>query len=226
MKKNKVINKVLTIVGFVLCIIFAFLLICNLVIIIKGSLKPETPPSVFGTTPMVVTSGSMSGTAKDHIEVNDLIFVRHCKAEELKVGDVICFMEGKITVTHRITSILNEEDGTRSFRTKGDANNTEDRNSVPQKNVVGIYRFRIPKVGGFALFLQKPVGMIIFIGIPLLAFFIYDFLRRKKESNEDEKKTEELQAEIRRLKKLAEEKEQAKGGEGDSEEVSENLDSV
>lgn len=202
-KKKSIFGKVFTVTGLVLCVIFAFLLICNFVIIIKGSLKPETPPSVFGITPMVVLSGSMSGDAPDHIEVNDLIFVGKIDADKVKVGDVICFMDGKATVTHRVTMIQNESDGSLSFRTKGDANNSEDQNSVPADKLVGKYRFRIPKVGGFAIFLQTPIGMIIFIGIPLIGFIIYDFLRRSKSVDKEAKKTEELKAEIERLKKLA-----------------------
>ena len=73
-------NKVAAVIGLVLCVIFGFLLICNLTIIVKGTIAPERPPSVLGTTPMVVLSGSMSGEAEDHIEVGDLIFVGKAEA--------------------------------------------------------------------------------------------------------------------------------------------------
>lgn len=205
--KKGILGKVLSILGFILCGILAFLLICNLVIIIKGSLKPETPPSVLGITPMVVMSGSMSGNAPDHIEVNDLIFVSKVDPKDIKEGDVICFMDGKIAVTHRVVTILEQPDGTRQFRTKGDANNTEDKDSVSEDNIVGRYRTRIPKLGGVAMFLQTPIGMILFIGIPLLAFIIYDFCMRKRSRDRESQKTEELKAEIRRLQALNSEKE-------------------
>ena len=55
--------------GAALCILFGILLICNLTILIKGTLFPENPPSMLGITPMVVLSGSMSGEAEEHIEV-------------------------------------------------------------------------------------------------------------------------------------------------------------
>ena len=87
-------NRVLTAVGVALCVIFGFLLVCNLTIIIKGALFPEKPPSVLGLTPMVVLSGSMSGEAEDHIEVGDLVFVGRADPEELEVGDVIAYMNG------------------------------------------------------------------------------------------------------------------------------------
>ena len=63
--------------GAALCILFGILLICNLTILIKGTLFPENPPSVLGITPMVVLSGSMSGEAEEHIEVGERISIDH-----------------------------------------------------------------------------------------------------------------------------------------------------
>lgn len=189
--------------GLILCVVFGFMLLCNLTIIIKGTLYPERPPSVLGTTPMVVLSGSMSGTAEDHIEIGDLIFVNKVEPEELEVGDIIAFMEGKIVVTHRIMEIQTAEDGSRLFLTKGDANNAADQRPVTESNLVGIYSSRIPKVGDFAIFLQTPLGMILFIGVPLLGFIIYDIIRRQQYAAREKKKTAELEAELERLRKLA-----------------------
>lgn len=206
-EKSGVIQKVLTGVSILLCIVFSFMLICNMTIIIKGTLYPERPPSVLGITPMVVLSGSMSGDAEDHIEVGDLIFVGKTEAEELEVGDVIAFMEGKVVVTHRIIEVQTGENGEPEFITKGDANNAQDQRPVTSNNLVGIYKARIPKVGDFALFLQTPMGMVLFIGLPLLAFIIYDIIRRQQYARKESKKTAELEAELERLRKLAGERE-------------------
>ena len=206
-EKSGVIQKVLTGVSILLCIVFSFMLICNMTIIIKGTLYPERPPSVLGITPMVVLSGSMSGDAEDHIEVGDLIFVGKTEAEELEVGDVIAFMEGKVVVTHRIIEVQTGENGEPEFITKGDANNAQDQRPVTSNNLVGIYKARIPKVGDFALFLQTPMGMVLFIGLPLLAFIIYDIIRRQQYVRKESKKTAELEAELERLRKLAGERE-------------------
>ena len=181
-------NRVLTAVGVALCVIFGFLLVCNLTIIIKGTLFPEKPPSVLGLTPMVVLSGSMSGEAEDHIEVGDLVFVGRADPEELEVGDVIAYMNGGATVTHRITAIDTNTDGDLLFTTKGDANNAEDTTPVTEEQLVGIYRWRIPKVGDFALFLQTPLGMLLFVGVPVLAFLIYDIIRRQRYANRENRR--------------------------------------
>ena len=205
--KSGLMQKLVTGISILLCIVFSFMLVCNMTIIIKGTLYPERPPSVLGITPMVVLSGSMSGDAEDHIEVGDLIFVGKTEAEELEVGDVIAFMEGKVVVTHRIIEIQRDENGVLLFTTKGDANNAQDQRPVTESNLVGIYKARIPKVGDFALFLQTPMGMVLFIGLPLLAFIIYDIIRRQQYVRKESKKTAELEAELERLRKLAGERE-------------------
>ena len=154
-------SRLVTAVGILLCAVFGFLLVCNLTIIVKGTFYPDRPPSVLGVTPMVVLSGSMSGEAEDHIEVGDLIFVDKVEPEDLAVGDIIAYMEGSVVVTHRIIEINTGADGL-EFTTKGDANNAADLRPVSAANLVGIYSFRIPKVGDFALFLQTPMGMLLF----------------------------------------------------------------
>jgi len=205
MAKSKTAKKILFIVGAVLCCIFALMLICNLTIIIKGVIDPGTPPSVLGVTPMVVQSGSMSGDAEDHIEVGDLIFTVKPDIAQLKKGDIISYMEGDIAVTHRIVDITTDADGKRSFITKGDANNIEDP-AVSEDAVFGLYKGRIPKLGDFAMFLQRPLGMAVFIGIPVCAFIVYDIIRRQKSAGKADKENEELRAELERLRAEAEKK--------------------
>ena len=214
MAKNKVLTKTLFIAGTVLCCIFALILVCNLTIIIKGVVNSKVPPSVFGITPMVVQSGSMSGNAEDHIEVGDLIFTVKPDTDKLKAGDIISFMDGNIAVTHRIVEVQTDADGKRSFVTKGDANNTEDP-AVGEDAVFGLYKGRVPKLGDFAMFLQRPLGMAVFIGIPVCAFIIYDIIRRQRRTGKKGKETEELKAELEQLRAAAGEKnpEKEDGGE-------------
>lgn len=194
-----ILKKAGTAIGLLLCIVFLFLLICNLTIIIKGTVNPETPPTVFGVTPMVVLSGSMSGTAEDHIEVGDLIFDTAPDISSLKEGDIVSFMEGKVVVTHRIISIDTDENGETVYITKGDANNIEDE-PISADDIIGIYRFRIPKLGDFAMFLQKPLGMAVFIGIPVCAFIVYDIIRRNRTKSREAQENEQLRAEIEALR--------------------------
>lgn len=196
---KSIFKKVGTAIGLILCAAFAFLLICNVTIIIKGTVNPETPPTVFGVAPMVVLSGSMSGNAEDHIEVGDLIFDTKPNIESLKIGDIISFMDGKTVITHRIIDIYIDENGQTAYITKGDANNAED-DPITAKDIIGIYRFRIPKLGDFALFLQEPLGMAVFIGIPVCSFIIYDIIRRNRTKTKEVLENEQLRAELEALK--------------------------
>lgn len=196
------------VIGIALCVILLIILIGNLTIIIKGTINPDTPPGLAGFTSMIVMSGSMSGDAPDHIEVGDMIIVKKVNTDNLQIGDVVAFSEGKTTITHRIAAL--NEDGT--FTTKGDANNAEDQKPVKKEQIIGKYLFRIPKLGNMALFMQTPVGMLMFIGIPLVLYILLDVLlrtgfnKKKNQMEADaEKDKEDMQAEIERLKaRLAE----------------------
>ena len=187
-----------TIVGIALCVIFGFILICNMTIIIKGVVNPDEPPKVLGRRPIVVLSGSMSGDDDGHLEIGDLIFVKDIEFSELKEGDVVTFKDGKSYTTHRI---IGRDD--RGIITKGDANNSEDQRRLVEESLVGIVTGRIPKIGNVALFMQKPLGMLLVVGLPLTAFIIYDILRRQKQAKKDDDKTAELEAELERLRALA-----------------------
>ena len=199
MTEKKKSGAAVQILGAVLCVVFGFFLVCNIIIIVKGTLHPETPPTVLGVAPMVVLSGSMSGTAEDHIEVGDLIFTTTPDLDSLQVGDVVAFMDGDVVVTHRIVDITADKSGKKQFVTKGDANNTEDPAIYPE-SVIGVYRGRIPKLGDFALFLQKPLGMAVFIGVPVCAFVIGDVIRRRKQAQHSDEETARLREELERLK--------------------------
>ena len=204
MNKSKTNSKVFSVISIIICIILSIMLISNITVIVKGTINPETPPSVMGFTSMIVMSGSMSGDAPDHIEVGDLIFTKTVDTNTLKVGDIITFMEnGKTTITHRIIGI--NEDGT--FKTKGDANNAEDFLPVEKKSVIGKYMFRIPKLGDIAMFAQTPVGMLIFIGTPILFYLLVDFILRiaqnknkKKEENSIQDENAKLREELEKLR--------------------------
>lgn len=193
----------LTALGTAFAVILSLMLVCNLVIIAKGTLDPERPPSILGVTPMVVLSGSMSGTQDGHIETGDLIFVSRIEPDALAVGDVIAYMSDQTIVTHRIAAIDTADDGSLLFTTKGDANETADTEAVTEAQLVGIYRTRIPRVGDLALFLQQPLGMLLFVGMPLMAFIVYDILRRQRYASKERNRTRQLEAELARLRALS-----------------------
>ena len=197
-----IISRIFTIL---LCIIFGFTLLCNVFILFQTMHNPTEPPELFGTTPMVVLSGSMSGDAEDHIEAGDMILIKKVNPYDLTVGDVIAFKSGESIITHRIVEIAtSDDDEIISFTTKGDANNTEDITPVASEHVIGIVKSRIPLIGNIVIFMHKPLGMILFVVCPLLLLFLFDFRKHVKKNVAMEKKTKALEEELAQLKKTSE----------------------
>ncbi|MBR4289276.1 MAG: signal peptidase I [Oscillospiraceae bacterium] len=195
-------NKLLTVVGTMLCIILLPILIINCILIVK-SYTSEEVPDVGGFLPLIVLTDSMYPV----IESGDLIICHTAKAEEIQAGDVIAFFDpagnGSSIVTHRVMEIT--EDG---FRTKGDNNNTEDRLTVrPEKLVARYTGKRIAGAGNVALFMQTAPGLIVCVVLPLILLVGYDALRRRKYEKENKEDTAALMAELEALRAMKAEKE-------------------
>ena len=137
-----------------------------------------------GLCPMAVLSGSMEPT----YHTGSLIYVKSVDYRDLKVGDPITFMLDEDTIaTHRIVEIVpDEEDPTLlRYRTKGDANESEDGGLVHYKNVIGTPVFTIPKLGFLASYIQHPPGTYIAISvgaIMILLMFLPELLDGLKEN--------------------------------------------
>jgi signal peptidase len=105
----------------------------------------------FGHPVMSMLSGSMTGV----INTGDLIVddpVTAAQAQHLHVGQIITVREApgsKSLVTHRIVAVQTTG-GAVSYITKGDANNAPDAMPRPASDVVGIFRFAVPR-GGYVL---------------------------------------------------------------------------
>lgn len=136
-----------------------------------------------------VLSGSMEPT----YHVGSLIYVQKVEYKELQAGDVITFMLDEDTIaTHRIVEVIPDETDSSvlRFRTKGDANATEDGSLVHYKNVIGTPVFSIPKLGYLANFIQHPPGMYIAISVGavlLLLVLLPDLFSKEGKAESDKK---------------------------------------
>lgn len=193
-------------VGIALIAVLLPVMIANLIIIIRGAVNPDEVPTLFGVAPLIVDSGSMY----PEIQVNDLIFVRTTNPATLQRDDIIAFINDEnLLITHRIVGIINDEEGLR-FITQGDFTGSPDRHPVMAEQVVGVYNnVRLAGVGAIASFLSRPIGMLIFVAMPIALFVLYDLLRRylhkKKMAPEIEAEKEELE----RLRALLAQQEQS-----------------
>lgn len=143
-KRSAIVHRIFTIVGIVLCVILIPILIINCVMIVKSFINPEEVPGVFGYKPMIVLTDSMFPV----IEKGDIIISEEIDPNKVEVGDVISFKDpvsfnGKddfSVVTHRVVDIIKDDQGkAKAFWTKGDFNNTYDKEPVPVANLVGVY---------------------------------------------------------------------------------------
>lgn len=141
-------------------IVLAILLI--LVLLMVGS-KLTKSDDVLGFTPLKVLTGSMEPA----IKAGDLIIVKDIDKSNIREGDIITYKTNTTAfVTHRVVEVIDEE-GNTMFRTKGDANNIEDKNLVRKEDIVGKYIFRVPAFGYLSDFMSKPLGFILLFVLPL-----------------------------------------------------------
>ena len=202
-----------TVIGVAVCVLLLPLLIMNLILIVKSFVNSDEVPSIGGVTPMIVLTDSMDPVIKS----GDLIFAKSIDPAEVAVGDIITFFDpagsGTSTVTHRVVEVL-REDGLH-FRTKGDANNTEDRSLVPAENLIGVYRARLPGMGQVAMFLQTTPGLLLCVVLPLGALVAVDLIRRKRAAKAQDDDRDQLLAQLEALKAEMAEKEGAANASGD-----------
>ena len=119
-------DRVLTVIGLLLCLILAPVLIVNITMIVKSYTTPDKVPSFGGYCPFIIMTDSMVPT----INSGDLVFDKVVTdPTQVQKGDVISFFDpasrNNSIVTHRVVKIVSDSDGI-AFTTKGDANNTED----------------------------------------------------------------------------------------------------
>src|SRR3954451_18564656 len=143
-------------------------------------------PALLGFQRYVITSGSMTGT----YDRGSLVSARVVPPASLKVGDVITYDPPAVAgpaglVTHRIVSIQPQPNGTRVFRTKGDANPVKDPWTFTLQNrTQARVAFHMPYVGfALAALADRTLRMLI-IGIPALLVALSVLARLWREAGE------------------------------------------
>ena len=196
--------KKIIIVVMVICLVFVIFV--SGVILVDSFVHKEKIPSFFGWKPFIVLSGSM----ETEIMTGDLVIVKEIDTKELKENDIIAFKtSNEKVITHRIVEKVITEDGTIRYKTKGDKNNIEDPDYVLENQIEGIYKFRIAGLGNLAISMQKPIGMIVIISIPLIFLLIIQIVDSRNENKimkQKEEKTRDMEEELQRLRSQNKEK--------------------
>lgn len=143
-RKNKRAGGVLGIIGIIM--ITAVIILCSMLVL----------PGIFGYHMYNVISGSMEPAVK----VGSLIYVCGDEPAEIKENDIIAFyssLEDGGIITHRV--VENNVVAGR-FRTKGDANDTEDLTPIEYDNYIGKVCFIIPYMGELFTVMSSTYGKI------------------------------------------------------------------
>src|SRR5579863_1852751 len=157
-------RRVLRVLSTVVTVLVSMVAALAIVIAVAGRMSGNGQAMVFGHPVISMISGSMTGT----INTGDLFVddrLTAAQAQDLHAGQVITFREqpGSTTlITHRIVAV-ETIGGAVNYVTKGDANNAADATPRPASDVVGLYRFSIPRGAYVLAALRQPkvIGMLL-----------------------------------------------------------------
>ncbi|MET3572709.1 signal peptidase [Enterocloster citroniae] len=143
--------------------------LASLVIAVLLNLCFFIRPELFGWSRAVILSGSMEPS----MSIGDLVIVQ--REKEYRVGDIVVFDSGGLSVTHRILEKAQE-----GFVTKGDANNVPDKELLSENHIIGRVAVVIPMVGKAVLFLKNPAGMMLIMMLAIWLIWGADVVRMVK----------------------------------------------
>lgn len=183
---NKIKNKKMTkkIFKYIILTILMILFIINLI------LSFEENTHICGIYMFNIISESMEPT----LEIDDVVIVKKCSPEELKVGDIITFEHDGRTISHRILKITKDEE--LKITTKGDNNDVPDKDEVDPSKVYGKVLFRIRKIGKLIHYIQNVRG---FINIAIFIVIIY-VLVSLRDNQKNSRKIKRKKYEIKKMR--------------------------
>ena len=150
--------------------------------------------SLFGYRYYTVLTDSMS----PEFNSGDMVFVKICGADKIEKGDIINFnpsSDSDAYLTHRVTEKFPDYQGSgvTCFRTKGDANDTEDQFLIDEARVIGKVSFHVPKLGFIIRFIQLrwyfvvPLTALLFVFFALMKHY-FELRDESEDEQEDEPK--------------------------------------
>lgn len=189
-KKNS--NRIKKRLNIMVYIMIIPLLVYNFSLIVQAVLRPNETPAFLGYKMYVIISGSM----QPELDIGDIVVVKKINPEDLKKEDVISFRKGQTIITHRIAEVQKTDESLK-FVTKGDNNNTDDKDLVTTKEIEGLVVNKIQKLGKIVLMLRDKTLIIVIVLIYYI-FLMYDQsiqerknIRRMKRQEYEEKKRRE-----------------------------------
>ncbi|MCR4794091.1 MAG: signal peptidase I [Ruminococcus sp.] len=170
--------------------IFIYCLSAFIVIVTIFFATSRSPnKSMFGFRYYVVLTDSMV----PEFSSGDMVFVKLSDAKDINNGDIITFNPSSSSdayLTHRVTEKITDYQGTgvTCFKTKGDANNSEDSFLIDESRVIGKVKFHVPKLGAIVRFVQLrwyfilPLIVLLFVFFKMMKYY-FDLKAKNNNSN-------------------------------------------
>ena len=156
---------VVKILSIIFCCIFGLVSLANSVLIVKRVIEKDKPTDIFGYSMFVVNTNYMSGDKEDSVNDGDFIIVKKVAFEELNIGDVVLYesAEGSL-ILGRIQSTSRNS----TFNVQADNLNNIFAERMSESNYFGKVQSNSNVLGGIFDFILSPMGLVLFIGIPVL----------------------------------------------------------
>jgi signal peptidase len=143
-------------------------------------------PALAGGRTLTVLSGSMEPA----IGTGSVVVIRPVAPEELQASDVISFTTQEpggpvAVVTHRIAEVRKGQDGP-EFVTRGDANDTNDPETVRAVNVQGEVWYHVPWFGHLRDVLFSRTGLMFGAAAVLLVIGLWLLPTGRSRSRDDD----------------------------------------
>lgn len=123
-----------------------FAKIINIILIILMLVITMLVTCKFKYGSLVIGSGSMTGT----LNKGDMIIFEKYPGSGALNNQIIIFNKDDNIIVHRIVEIRNIN-GEKRYYTKGDANKERDEDYVIDDQIIGLYKFKINKIGELTL---------------------------------------------------------------------------
>ena len=174
-KQDKRIKKQSGMFLSTLCIILGILILASVIL----TCLPLTVPRLFGLKIFRMETSDMN----PELPQNSAVYTEEAVPEEISPGDVIAFSAADSAVIQRVIQNRVSEG---EFTVNGDANGTNEPETVPYRTFEGRLRFHIPFIGRFLPLYTSSIGkvyVLLFAASGILLLIISGRLRKQREGD-------------------------------------------
>lgn len=161
----------ITMSGIIISLILLPFLLLNLNVIIQSATHPDQLPAAFGHKALIMLPDSSNGERAVGI-------IRTIDSQDIKAQDMIAYRQNDAFFIEQVSQIKKDQ-GQMVILTSSGPDDAALSTTVPVNKIEGVLIHRIPRIGGWALFMQTPLGLLLFMVLPVFLFLLYDAWHRK-----------------------------------------------